>query len=53
VEILESFSVNEDQRQLAYHVTVVDPVTMTGPAEIERVWLALGETVEPFGCEVF
>jgi hypothetical protein len=53
VEILETFSISEDQRQLTYHLTVVDPVTMTGPAEIERVWLALDETVEPFGCEVF
>jgi hypothetical protein len=53
VEIHETFSISEDQRQLTYHITVVDPVTMTDPAEIERVWLALDETVEPFDCEVF
>ena len=41
------------QKVIKIFVTVVDPVTMTGPAEIERVWLALGETVEPFECEVY
>jgi hypothetical protein len=53
VEVSESFFLSEDQRQLNYHVTVVDPVTMKGPAVMKRVWLALDETVEPFECEVF
>ena len=53
VEIREYFSVSEDQRRLNYRMTVTDPETLTGPAEIERFWLALDETVEPFICEVF
>ena len=53
VSIREYFTLSDEQRRLNYRITVTDPKTLTGPAEIERFWLALGETVEPFECEVF
>ncbi len=53
VEIRERFSLSDDQQRLNYHMIVNDPETLTRPAEMQRFWLALGETVEPFDCELF
>ena len=53
VETVERFAVSQDQERLDYRITITDPVTLTEPAVIERYWLALGETVEPFECQVF
>ncbi len=53
VETVETFVVSQDQERLDYRITITDPVTLTEPAVIERYWLALGETVEPFECQVF
>jgi len=51
VEAVERFSLSEDGRELIYHLTVTDPETFTEPATMERKYLALGETVEPYECE--
>ena len=52
VEIVERFTLSEDQSRLNYHVTVTDPATFTAPATIETYWVALGETVEPYDCKI-
>ena len=52
IEILERFTLSEDERRLDYRVTILDPETFTGPATIEAHWLALGETIEPDECQV-
>ena len=53
VEIVERFSLSDSENRLDYRVTISDPLTLTEPAVIERYWLALGETVEPFECQVY
>lgn len=53
VAMLERFTLSDDQRRLDYHLTVTDPGTFTEPATIAGHWLALGEAIIPFECEVF
>ena len=53
VEILERFTVSEDQARLDYRFTVTDPTAFTRPAVYERHWLALGEPIEPYNCGVY
>lgn len=50
VEIVERYTLSEDQARLAFSVTVTDPATFTEPAVIESHWLALGHTVERYEC---
>lgn len=50
VEIVERFTVGEDQSTLTYRQTVTDPATFTEPAVHESDHIALGETIEPFVC---
>ena len=52
VTITERFTVSGDQARLDYHMTISDPETFTEPATYETYWLALGETVELFDCQV-
>jgi hypothetical protein len=51
VEILERYTLSDDQTRLHFHVMVRDPVTLTAPAVIEGHWLALGETLARFDCQ--
>jgi len=53
VEMLETFTVSEDQARLDYRLTVTDPGTFTEPAVFERHWLALGEQIELYDCQVY
>ena len=53
VLMVERFGLSDDQRRLDYHLTVTDPATFVEPATITGHWLALGETIAPFECEVF
>ena len=53
VSVVARFTVHDAEGRLDYHVTVTDPLTFTEPAVIERHWLAIGETVEPYECEVY
>ena len=53
VKIKEEFTLSEDQSRLTYHQTVTDPETFTEPATLEAYWLALGETLEAFECQVY
>jgi hypothetical protein len=50
VEIVERFTLGEDQSTLTYQQTVTDPAVFTEPAIHESQHLALGETIEPFVC---
>jgi hypothetical protein len=34
-------------------MTVIDPTVFTGPATLETTWLALGDGVSRYDCEVF
>ena len=51
VEIVERFTVSNDQGRLDFHITVTDPETFTEPATIEGYWLALGDTIPIYGCQ--
>ncbi len=53
VHIVERFALSADQARLDYELTVTDPMTFTEPAAYERYWLALGESVQPFDCQVY
>ena len=53
VEMLETFTVSADQTRLDYRLTVTDPATFTEPAVFERYWLALGERIEVYDCQVY
>ena len=53
VEIVERYTLSDDQSRLNYHLTVADPGTFVGaPAIVEGYWVALGETPEPYDCKV-
>ncbi len=52
VEVVERITLSEDQTRLDYFAEFTDPDTFTEPARIERYWLALGETPEPYECTV-
>lgn len=53
VVMVERFALSENQGRLDYHLTVTDPETFTEPATITGHWLALGEEIAPFECDVF
>lgn len=46
-EVVERFTVSEDQTRLDYLAATTDPATFVGPATNQRYWIALGETVLP------
>ena len=51
VEVVERFTVSDDQNRLDFHITVTDPQTFTEPATAEGYWLALGETIPIYDCQ--
>lgn len=53
VEIVERYTLSEDQSRLNYFITVTDPSTFTEPATIEGQWLALGETLPIYDCRPY
>ena len=53
VQVVERFTLSKDQSRVDYHMTITDPATFTEPATSQRYWLALGEKIEPFDCEVY
>jgi hypothetical protein len=50
VEIVEQFTLGEDQRRLNYQITVTDPLTFTEPVTRVRYWADLGEPMEIYNC---
>ena len=53
VEVTERFTLSNDQTELAFHMTVVDPVTFDGIATREWHNLALGEPFFVVGMQRF
>ena len=53
VEITERFALSDDQTRLDFHMTVVDPATLTAPATRQWHYLALGEEFFVVDCNVF
>lgn len=53
VRVLERFELSEDQSELMYRITITDPVTFTGPATYERLYVALGAPFVILDCTVF
>ena len=52
VEMIERFTMSEDQARMNYHLTVRDPGTFTEPATYERVYVALGESLPIYDCQL-
>lgn len=52
VEVLEEFTLSEDQSRIDLFITTTDPESFTEPATIAFHWLALGEQIKPYDCEV-
>lgn len=53
VEIVERYTLSDDQSRLSYEFTISDPGTFVGgPAVVEGYWVALGESPEPYDCKV-
>ena len=52
VEVVERYTLSEDQTRLNFHVTTTDPQTFTEPATAEYYWLALGESFGQYDCNV-
>lgn len=53
VEVTERFTLSDDQTQLEYRMTVVDPVTFTATATRQWHYLALNEPFFVVECNVF
>ena len=51
-EVVERFTLSEDQSRLDYFIITTDPETFTEPATIEGHWLALGEQIESYECDL-
>ena len=53
VEIVERYTLSDDQSRLSYEFTISDPGTFVGgPAVVEGYWVALGESPEPYDCKI-
>ena len=51
VEVVERFTLSEDQSRLDFEITVTDPATFVRPARLRGYWLALGETILRYDCQ--
>lgn len=52
VEVVEEFTLSEDQSRIDLFITTTDPESFTEPATIAFHWLALGEEIKPYDCDV-
>ncbi len=50
--VIEEFALSEDQSRLDLLVTTIDPQNFVEPATVDAYWLALGEELQEFICEV-
>ena len=53
VEVVERFTLSEDQSRLDYELVITDSVTFTEPATRTRTYLALEEPFDVLDCHVF
>ena len=51
VQVVERFTLNDDQDRLDYRVVITDPLTFTEPATLTGFWVwNAGEEIKPFQC---
>lgn len=53
IELVERFTVSEDQTRLDYRLTITDQSTFSVPGVYERYWVALGAAIRPYACRVY
>ncbi len=53
IELVERFTVSEDQARLDYRLTITDQPTFSEPAVYERYWVALGAAIRRYACQVY
>lgn len=53
IEVVERFKLSDDQTRLDYHIVATDPVYFTAAATIDGHWLALGEEIKAYDCEIY
>ena len=54
VEIVERFTLSEDEQTLDWHATVTDPQYLTAPIEMTAQWRWVpGETIKPWNCTMW
>ena len=53
VEVIERFSLSDDQGRLDFRITITDPVTFTEPAVLTGQWLALGDTIGRYDLDCY
>lgn len=53
VRVTERFEVNEDQTEMMYRISTMDPLTFTAPSIYERLYVALGAPFIVLDCTVF
>ena len=51
VEVIERFTLNQDQSRIDFTMTVTDPKTFTRPAVMKGYWLALGDKLLRYDCQ--
>ncbi len=51
MEIVERFTLSEDQTRLDFDITITDPTTFTSPGRLRGYWLALGDTIPRYDCQ--
>jgi len=51
-EVIEEFVISEDQSRLDLLVTTVDPENFLEPATVDAYWVAIGEELKDFVCEL-
>lgn len=52
-EYVERFALSDDGSRLDYRLVITDPTTFSEPAVYERYWLALGEDLQAYNCQVY
>lgn len=52
IEVVERYTLSEDQTRLDFHIAYTDPQTFSEPATAEYYWLALGEEFGQYDCGV-
>ena len=50
IEVVERYTLSEDQTRLDFHIAYTDPQTFSEPATAEYYWLALGESFGQYDC---
>ena len=53
IDIIERYTLSEDQSRLDLHMTIEDDFTFTRPAIYQWHFLALGQSFSPYECNVF